>query len=497
MHEHPKKIAKDEADKTSMADEVEMQADSGASEQPSTVAPQEQLTLSYGQIGALLMRRWSIPEATVLLMMAFLFSASLGVIRQMFFNAQFGAGSSANAYYAAFRLPDTIFSLIAGGALSSAMIPVLIGAARSGGSAVEQRLTDYILTGLFAVFAIVVFLGELLTPWFVRNMLAPGFDASTTRLTIILTRIMLLQPLILATSSVASAVLNSRNQFLLPAISVASHNLALLAGLFLSYIDPRIGIYGPTIGILLGAVLQVLILYPALRLGHFRYRPRFNLRDPHLREVIRLLIPNGLSVGVNYAGFIVDTAFASKSPEQAGLAAIHNAWMLTSLPISLLGQAVAQSAFPRLAAYADARSWHAMRRTLLRSLGMALLFTIPTVLALIVLGREAIRLLFEHGKFDASAGTLTYAVLTLYAIGLPAYVATEVITRGLIALHDTRTPLLTNSMQLAGRAGLIMMLLPRMGVTAIPLAFLCTASIETVALGLILWFKIRRRMRAT
>src|SRR5690349_2296055 len=167
----------------------------------------------------LLTREYSVGEASFILMASFFLSALLGAVRQVLFNAQFGAGQEANAYYAAFRLPDTLFSLIAGGALSSAMIPVLVGTAGEEGQAAVQRLVNLVLTGLLVVFAAVVILGEIFSPWFVATVLAPGFDAPTGELTVRLTRLMLLQPLVLAVGSVATAVLNSRNQFLLTAAS--------------------------------------------------------------------------------------------------------------------------------------------------------------------------------------------------------------------------------------------------------------------------------------
>src|SRR5262249_43483712 len=203
-------------------------------------------------------------------------------------------------------------------------------------------------------------------------------------------------------------------------------------------------------------------------------------------------IPNGLSVGVNYAGFILDTAFASKAAEQAGLPAIQNAWLLVGLPIALLGQAVGQSAFPRLAAHAAAGEWRDMRRTLLRSLGAVVGLAVPALLGLVFLGRIVIHILFERGKFDAAAGALTYQVLVAYAVALPFYVATEVITRGLIALDDTRTPLLTNTAQIAGRALLLVLMIATLGVLAVPIAFAVTASLETLILGIVLLIKLRR-----
>jgi putative peptidoglycan lipid II flippase len=337
---------------------------------------------------------------------------------------------------------------------------------------------------------------EIFTPALVTRVLAPGFDAETSALTVALTRIMLIQPVILLLGSVATAVLNSRNQFLLTALSIVSHNVSLIASILLLKLFPDLGIFAPTMGVIGGAILQALILSPGLRGEGHRVRLVFGLTNQRLKEVVRLLIPNGLSVSVNYAGFIVDTAFATRAANPAGLAAIYNAFLLVGLPIALLGQAIGQATFPRLAAQAEAENWSEMRRILLRSLGAAVGLALPAVGALIWLGRPAIRILFERGEFTSAAGDLTFSVLVAYAVALPAYVATEVITRGLISLRDTRTPLLTNSGQLVARILLISILLPRMDVVAIPAAFAISATLETLALAAVLFVKLRIRSRS-
>jgi putative peptidoglycan lipid II flippase len=292
---------------------------------------------------------------------------------------------------------------------------------------------------------------------------------------------------------VATAVLNSRKQILLTDISVISHNVALITGILAVKLLPDLGIYGPTFGVVGGGVLQALILLPGLYRRGFHFQPIWDLWNQRLRELIRLLVPNGLSVSVNYGGFIVDTAFASQAPEIAGLPALYNAWLLVGLPIALLGQAVGQAAFPRLAAHADAGNWQRMGRTLLLSLGAVIGLAIPAFLGLYFLGRPIIQFLFERGKFTAEAGDLTYTVLIAYAVALPAYVGTEVITRGLIALRDTRTPLLTNILQLMGRIAIMALFVHQWGIVTIPAALAITATLETITLGLVLLFKLRSR----
>lgn len=446
------------------------------------------------RLSALMLRECSIAEGSFLMMLAFLISAVLGIVRQILFNAHFGVSLEASAYYAAFRLPETLAMLLTGGTLANAMIPVLLTVAHKESEQAARRFINLVLTTLLVVITPVVLLGMVTAPWFVTTVLAPGFDAATSQLTTALTRVMLLELLLLVVISAATAVLYSRNQFLLPAIGVAIHNLTLIAGILAAMRFPAIGVYGPTIGAITDAVLQLCILLPGLTAQGIRYRPVWSPGDRHLRAVVRLLVPSGLSSAVNYAGGIVDIAFASLAHERGSIPALHNAFLLFGLPVRLLGIAIGQATFPRLAAHAVDAEWPALHRTLLRSLGVALALALLGMLGFVLLGRPVIRVLFEHGQFDAAAGMLTYTLLVAYAIALPAAVATELLTRSLLALRDTRTPLVINCFQLVGRIALIPLLLPGMGVVAIPIAFALTSTLETLALGGVILVKLHRRM---
>jgi putative peptidoglycan lipid II flippase len=454
--------------------------------------PRIHATLVRHRLRALLLRECSIPAGSLIFTVAFLVSAMLGVVRQVLFNAQFGAGMEASAYYAAFRLPETLANLVAGGALSNALIPVLAVAARHGGSAAEQRLASLTLTALTGAVTLAAAAGIAFAPAFVAGVLAPGFDRETQALTAALTRLMLLQTLLVVASSVALAVLNGRRQFVLAGLSIVTHNFTLIAGILAARAYPPLGVYGPALGILGDALLQLAILWPGLRANGLRPRPLWDPADRRLREVLRLLVPNGLSATVNYAGTIVDTAFASLAAVPAGIPALYNAALLMGLPVRLIGVALAQAAFPHLAADAAGGEWQRMRATLLRALLVVAGLSTLAFAALLLAGRNLIRVLFERGQFDAAAGDLTYTLLVLFCAGLPAYAMTEVLARGLIALHDTTTPLLTNCGQLAARALLIWLLLPELRVAAIPLAFAASSALETLALGVVLWRRLRR-----
>lgn len=428
---------------------------------------------------------FGVVEAATLWMAAFVASAALGMARQILLNARFGLGPEAAAYYAAFRLPETVAVLIAGGALTNALIPVLLRA-QSEGPAVATRLVNLALTALLTIFAPLCVLAALLAPAFVRVLLAPGFDAATQALTAALTRIMLLEVLLLIAEAALVALLVSRNQVLLPALAIALHNLSLLGGVLVAIAVPTVGIYGPTVGAALDALIKLAVLVPGLRRHGYAPRLVWDPHNPHLRATARLLWPSAVAGIANYASSIVDTAFASLTGVVAAVGALVNALLLVGLPIRLLGIAIGQALLPQAALLGLHGEQAALRRLLARTLLLACGLATLAAGALIALGRPVIALLFERGAFDSAAGDLTYRLLVIYALGLPAYVATEIASRALLARHDARTPMLTNLAQLVLRATLCAMLIAPLGPAAIPAAFALSAAAEALVLLVVL-----------
>ncbi|NTW97741.1 MAG: murein biosynthesis integral membrane protein MurJ [Oscillochloris sp.] len=427
-----------------------------------------------------------VPEAAAAYMLAFLGSAVLGVLRQVFFNAQFGLSDAAGAYYAAFRLPDTINTLVSGGALTNALVPVLVAAYARGGDAAASRILNLALTTLLGVALALALAGALVAPVFVRSLLAPGLDSATQALTVSLTRIMLLEVLLVVAESGLVALLISRNQILLPALALISHNIALIGGIGLTLLVPQVGIYGPTVGAVFDALVKLALIIPGLRRRGYRFRLAWKPHDRELRTVMRLLVPNALSSGVNYAGATVDTAVSSLAGQAAALGAIQNAYLLVGLPIRLLGVAIGQASIPHMVALSIANDMAGLRRAVRQALLFACGLATLAGLALIALGRPMIRLLFEHGAFDAAAGDFTYQMLVAYSVGLPAYVATEVLVRALLSRLDTRTALITNLLQLTLRVALLLPMIGSVGPLLVPLVFAASSAVEASILYLVL-----------
>lgn len=444
-------------------------------------------------------RRFSIAEAALLLILAYIASRGLGVVRQTIFNALFGTGMQANAFYAAVQLPDTLFNLIAGGALTYAFIPVIISYEKENGRREAWRLASLIFNVLLVVLTALALLGEWLAPEFVNHLLVPGYSSSEQALVTTLTRIMLVQPLILGLGTVATAILSSKRQFLLPALSIAIYNFGLIGGLLFSLVVPRVGIYGPTFGILAAALCQAFVQIPGLKKEGLRYSFIWDLRNKGLHEVIRLLVPNVIAVGISSSVAVVSTAFVSYMPDQASLGALHNAQMLFAFPVALLAQAVGQAAVPRMSQLSASARYVHLRQLVARILGIVVVISIPCAAALFFLGKPAIHLLFQHGAFTAHSTNLTTLALLGYAIGLPASIAFEFVVRSYYSLKDAFTPLFIDLLALAARFGLMMLFLKLLAgpyvILAIPLAISVTATIQTTLLSAMLFLRLQKKSR--
>lgn len=416
------------------------------------------------------------------------------------FNALFGTGAEANAYYAAFRLPDFLFNLIAGGALSNALIPVFVTYDKEHGRLQAWRLVSLVFNVLLVALVAVLLAGEFLAPAFVNKLLVPGYNPAEQALTTTLTRIMLVQPLILGLGTVATAVLSSKRQFLLPALSIAVYNVGLIGGLLFTLAIPKIGIYGPTYGVLVAAVCQVVVQIPGLVKHGLRYFFLWDLKDAGLHQVMRLLGPNAVVVALGSAAFIIDTAFVSYLADQASLSAQHNAYLLFYLPVALLAQAIAQAALPQLSALATRGKFIRLRRLAFKVISVALILGIPTAIILCFLGKPIIHLIFQHGAFNRHSTNLTALALIGYAIGLPGVIAGELMARTFYSLKDARTPLFTNIFSLATHIAFILYFLTIFSGTnailTIPVAASGSATAEALLLCLLLSLRLRSKIRS-
>jgi len=435
---------------------------------------------------------WGGMAQNALIVMAMtLLSGLLGLLRESVFAFRFGTGDAYAAYVAAFRIPDIIYLLVMGGALGSAFIPVFSAYLARKDDAGAWRLASTVLNIALVVAVVLAGLSFLLAPWLVRWLIAPGYSAPQQALTIRLTRILLVQPVLLGLGGLAMAVLNAFRRFLLTSLAPLVYNLSIIAGAF--FLAPRMGIHGPVAGVLLGAGLYLPVLLPGLFLCRMRYTVSFEWREAGVREVGRLLLPRLLGQMVFQVNMIAITALASLA-EQSSLAvtAINYAYRLLAQPLSILGLSLGTVAFPTLAALANEGRLEEFRHTLARMIRVVLFLSLPVAALVLALRLPLVRFLLERKAFTAESTAATAQVLLFFALGLPAACVTEIVLRSFYALHDTRTPVLVGVAIVAANVVLGFGLMQLLGFVGLALSFSLTNTVETGVLLLLLRRKIER-----
>ncbi len=382
-------------------------------------------------------RNRQIAKSTLTVMIAFAAAKVISLLQTLIIAQVFGVGSELDAYVAANRIPELIVILISGGALTHAFIPVFSGMLAKGDSTSAWELSSNLINTIFAFALLLSCLVFLAAPWLVVNVVAPGFDAQTSRNTIEMMRILLLSTVVFSISGIFSGILNSHKHFLLPALAPIVFDLGILFGVL--FLLPRYGIHGIALGAVLGSILHLSVQIPGLRRYQMKWKVGLGLANPDLWRVIRLMLPRIGGLGVFALNFLIMNNIASRL-SVGSVSALDWGWRLMQIPQTLIGTAMGIVIFPTLAALSEVDDLHGKRSAMSGALRFVLISSIPSAVGLIVLGQPLISLL-ERGAFDSAASALVYSTLSMFTLGLIVHSALEVIARSFYADKDTLTPL--------------------------------------------------------
>ncbi len=400
------------------------------------------------------------------LISAFTFvSRILGLVREQVFAAFLGAGLYADAFMAAFRIPNLVRDLFAEGALSAAFVPTYARTLAHGGREAAHRLACRLLTLLAVGLGLLVVLGFVFAEPLVR-LLAPGFERVPGKVeaTVVLTRVMLPYLPLVSFAAVAMGMLNAHERYGTPALAPAVFNVvSILWAVVLWTIGfgPAQLALGWAVGTLLGGLAQILIQLPPLWRDGWRFRPEWNPGDAGLRAIGLLMAPATVGLAAVQANIFVSTIFASMEP--GAVAWLQYAFRVLYMPIGIFGVAVGTVATTDLARRAAANDLPGMRVTIERSLRGLSFLTIPATVGLMALSVPIIRLLFERGRFTPADTVQTANALLLFAVGLVGYSSVKVLAPAFYALGRPRVPLLASAAAVASNLALILALHERYG----------------------------------
>lgn len=408
----------------------------------------------------------SVGRASLFMIATLIASRFLGWLRLSVIGARFGETPQLDAFWAAFRIPDTLFNLLVAGALASAFIPVFTSYLAKEREDEAWRVASSVMNAIVLLLvgfsAVMWILAPILVP-----ILAPFPDPEQRETAIRLSRIMLLSPIFMGLSALFTGILNSYRQFLSGATAPLVYNFVII--LFAVFASPFLGIEALAWGTVAGALMMWLVQVPELTFRRTRYKLALDLGHPGVREIVRLTIPRTLALGAVNLIFIVDTFLAAKMAE-GSLTALLYAQQLMQLPLGVFSIAISAAVFPTLAHYASLGLQARMRDVLQTAIRWILFLTLPTVVMMIVLRRPIVNLLFQYGNFGPQARELTQEAFLFYSLGLAGHALIQILARAYYASKDTRTPLALTLISIGTNIVLSVVLAPLYGINGLALA---------------------------
>ena len=388
---------------------------------------------------------------------ATLLSRIMGYARDMVLASFFGTGMTADAFIAAFRIPNLLRRLFGEGSLSVAFVPVFTETMLTGGRRDGLRLAVSSLKLLLICLAVVTIVGVVATPQII-SLVAPGFAESADKLalTILLTRIMFPYVVLIGLVALCMGILNAMGHFAAPAIAPVLLNLAMIASVLLVSrfsSDQTVQVIGLSAGVILGGLLQLWLQIPFLVQYGVRFWEKSGLWHPRMRTVGMLMLPTVFGAAVYQINILVGTLLASLLP-QGSVSYLYYADRLVQFPLGIFAQAAATAVLPSLSRQVAVGDRLGMADTFAHAMNLVLFITIPAMVGLIVLRVPIVALLFRHGAFDAHSARLTSDALLYYAVGLWAFAAVRIVVSMFYALQDTRTPVVSATVAIAANIGL-------------------------------------------
>jgi putative peptidoglycan lipid II flippase len=372
-----------------------------------------------------------------------LISRIIGVIRQRVFAYYLGTSDAAGAFSAAFRIPNFLQNVFGEGALSASFIPVYANLLARGDQKEASRVADAVLTLLALTTSIIVLIGVLTTPFFVK-LFAASFDPATRELTTQLIRIFFPGAGLLVLSAWCLGVLNSHRRFFLSYTAPVVWNLAIIATLIVfGRREDQFHLATLTAwGSVVGSALQFGVQMPTVLVLIRRLRPVFDIATANVRTVLRNFFPVFMSRGVVQISAFVDAMLAGLISPQA-VAALTYAQSLYTLPVSLFGMSVSAAELPAMSSALGSHEQIAdqLRHRLDDGLHRIAFFIVPSVMAMMAFGDVMTGALYQNGKFNRADSTYVWGILAGSTIGLLASTLGRLYASTYYALHDTRTPL--------------------------------------------------------
>ncbi len=412
-----------------------------------------------------------------------------GFVRDRIFAHTFGLSRTLDIYNASFVIPDFILTVFIGTALSAAFLPIFTkryDEKRGLGYQYAQQVMSWGML-LIAVTGIII---AIALPNF-AHMMVPGFDADDLKKYILLTRIELLAPLLFTLSNIYGRIIMSFKEFLWYGLSPAMYNLGNISGVLLFY--DHFGIVGLVIGNVLGILMHLMVRLIIVKRPKYNFRHKINFAfSPEIIETIKLMLPKMLQYVMWSLMLMSFTGIASELSE-GSIAAYNYARNFQSLPVSMLGIAIALSLYTSLSHDAGKGNFTKFKKDFKRDRVRALFYTTAAAVALALLAKPLVSLLLGGGRFGANDIRLVSVTLQLYCLSIPLETMLHIYHRSFYSLRNTIIPAVFHAINILLMIIVAKLLSPQIGVFAIPIGFTSGLAVHVTIMALIFPLLLKKR----
>jgi putative peptidoglycan lipid II flippase len=413
-----------------------------------------------------------------------LVSRIAGFAREMLMSRVMGASWQADAFFVAFRLPNTFRRLFGEGAFSAGFVPLYAQRLHGpDGDNEAKNFSEEVLAVFVPALIIFTLVFEIIMGPFV--FLISGYHGEKLALAAFLTRITFPYLLLISLVSLFSGILNSLARFTAAAFAPALLNLAMLTALIFVPVGGSTTAIALAIAVTVGGVLQLGLLMAACKRAGIVLKLRKPRMTPGVRQFVRVVVPATLGAGVYQISAFIDTFFLARIGTGA-LSYFNYADRLNQLPLGVIGAALGTAILPQVSRHVGAGEPDKAAKVQGQAAELAMLLCLPAALALAVSALPLISALFQGGKFTAQDAELTALTLSIIVLGLPAYVLVKVLTPGFYARQDTATPVKIAAIVLVATIVLNFLLIPPFGIAGLASAIAICSWLNCLMLYVVL-----------
>lgn len=429
-------------------------------------------------------------RATIIIAGLTLLSRITGFLRDLLLAKNLGLTAETDIYFAAFRVPDFIYNLLILGTLSAAFIPIFTKYYLSNKEQawkIANSVFNIAVVGVGAISAAVFVLAKPLT-----RIIVPGFDGEELDQTVMLTRILLISPIVFTISNIFSSTLLSFKKFIWVNTAPLLYNLGIVIGILLLY--PRFGLEGIAAGVILGAILHALIQLPQLIQLGWRWRPIWDWRHQGVKQIAKLFVPRVLGLDISYVNLLIVTIIGS-TLATGTIAAYNFANNIQTVPLGVFAISTALAVFPVLSEEYAKKQLNSFINTFNRAFVRIVYLVLPISIMLLLLRAYIVRILLGYGKCDWTCTITTFDTLGVLSLGLIAQSLIPLLSRAFYARQNTKIPVSIGLAAMLINAGLSYTLSFGLGILGVALGFVIASMFQLLLLMIYLHRNLQRDLR--